>query len=149
MYCWVFGHIVMVDVTFPEAVKSESALNVSEKPGSPDYKDKGQTYVKGLSRSMNDMNRDNSGYHPLCLHSNASLPETSTSGNEASSFGSTDSSGKLLIDTTDSTDWDRCVIVLLKGGGGGLKGNCLQMVTCVGTFSVLWKWKLVFYFSLM
>lgn len=144
MYCWVFGHIVMVDVTFPEAVKSESALNVSEKPGSPDYKDKGQTYVKGLSRSMNDMNRDNSGYHPLCLHSNASLPETSTSGNEASSFGSTDSSGKLLIDTTDSTDWDRCVIVLLKGGGGGLKGNCLQMVTCVGTFSVLWKWKLVF-----
>lgn len=93
-----------VYVTFPEAVKSELALNVSEKQGSADYKDKGQTYVKGLSRSMNDVNRDNSGYHPLCLQSNASLPETSTSGNEASSFGSTDSSGKLLIDTAESTD---------------------------------------------
>lgn len=92
------------DDLISEAVKSESALNVSEKQGSPDYKDKGQTYVKGLSRSMNDVNRDNSGYHPLCLQSNASLPETSTSGNEASSFGSTDSSGKLLIDTAESTD---------------------------------------------
>lgn len=33
--------------------------------------------------------------------------------------------------------------MLFKGGdgegGGNLKGNCLQMVTCVGIFSVLWK----------
>ncbi|XP_048757856.1 E3 ubiquitin-protein ligase MGRN1-like isoform X4 [Ostrea edulis] len=87
-----------------EAVKSESTPNVSHDPGLTNYEEQGVTYVKGLSLSMNDMNRDNSGYHPLCLQSDASLPEHSTSGTEASSFGSTYSSGKLLLDNAESTD---------------------------------------------
>lgn len=89
-----------------EAVKSESTPNVSHDPGLTNYEEQGVTYVKGLSLSMNDMNRDNSGYHPLCLQSDASLPEHSTSGTEASSFGSTYSSGKLLLDNAESTDWE-------------------------------------------
>ncbi|XP_022316902.2 putative E3 ubiquitin-protein ligase MGRN1 isoform X2 [Crassostrea virginica] len=87
-----------------EAIKSESTPDVSKNSGVKNYEEQSVTYVKGLSRSMNDMHRDNSGYHPLCLQSNASLPENSTSGTEASSFGSTNSTGNLLPDNSENTD---------------------------------------------
>lgn len=77
---------------------------MSKNSGVKNYEEQSVTYVKGLSRSMNDMHRDNSGYHPLCLQSNASQPENSTSGTEASSFGSTNSTGNLLPDNSENTD---------------------------------------------
>ena len=86
-----------------EAIKFGSTPNVSKNSGVKNY-EQSVTYVKGQSRSMNDVSRENSGYHPLCLQSNASLPEKSTSGTEASSFGSTYSTGNLLPDNSENTD---------------------------------------------
>lgn len=69
-----------------------------------DYEDRRVTYIKGLSRSANEVNTDSDGYTPLHVRNSLSLPVASSSSTEVSSFGSASSSQGLLPSDLVSDD---------------------------------------------
>lgn len=73
--------------------RASSQLEVGHARG---YEDRRVTYVKGLSRSVGEVNTDSDGYTPLHVSSSLSLPAASSSSTEVSSFSSANSSQGLL-----------------------------------------------------
>jgi len=84
------------------------------------------TYIKGLSRSVNEVNLDSEGYTPLQLSSTLSLPTASAgSSTEASSFSSANSSRGLLPQGMEPVSDDDEKLWQIQNGEGEHEGQAL------------------------